>query len=145
MASQQNISLVKRLFDEFFNKGNASIADQFFTNDVKLNDPAAAHFRGGLQGYKELENIYRQAFPNKNTKIDDIFATEDRVIVRWTTQGTQKGDLEGIAPTGKNCKICGISIYKFMNGKISEIYQSWDRLGLLEQIGAVEQTAALHR
>lgn len=145
MNAQQNITLVKKLFDEYYTKGNLSIADQIFTNDVKLVDDSTPNFKGGLSGLKQRETMYKTAFPNKTLKIDDILATEDKVVVRWTAQGTHKGDLQDIPPTGKNFKIHGISIYTMSNGKISSINQVWDRLGLLEQIGVVEPAEALHQ
>lgn len=145
MAIQDNITLTRRLFDELFTKNNLKAADEVIATNVKLLDPAAPNFKGGLNEFKERESVFIKAFPNKTAKIDDIFGTEDRVVFRWTCTGVHKGDLQGIAPTNKNFKISGISIYRFNNGKITEIIQMWDRLGLLEQIGEVEPTLALHR
>lgn len=145
MAAQDNIMLTRRLFDELFTKGNLKVADELVATNVKMLDPAAPNFKGGLNEFKERETMYLKAFPNKVMKIDDIFSSEDRVVVRWTATGVHKGDLQGIAPSNKNVKVAGISIYRFNNGKIIEISQMWDRLGLLEQIGEVEPALALHR
>lgn len=142
--SQQNIELVKKMFTEIYSKNNLSLIDQMFSPNVKLIDPAVPHFQGGTAALRELENSYKTAFPNRSCKIDEIFAIEDRVVVRWTCQGTHKGELHDIAPTGKNIKVMGISIYHISNGKITEISQSWDRLSLLEQLGVVEPFLALH-
>jgi steroid delta-isomerase-like uncharacterized protein len=144
-GSGQFITLVKRLFDEVFSKGNLKVADEIVAENVKVNDPASSHFRGGLSEFKQIEAKYDKAFPHKTCKIDDIFAIDDKVVVRWTAQGTHKGDFQGVSPTNSNFKISGISIYRFSNGKIVEIYQEWDRLGLLEQIGEVQPVAALHQ
>jgi steroid delta-isomerase-like uncharacterized protein len=144
MNTQQNITLVKRLFDEVYSKGNVAVLDQILNADFKLIDSSVPNFRGGLAGYKEREQMFKTAFPTKTAKIEEIFATEDRVVVRWTMTGAHKGELQDVAPTGKNVKVCGISIYLFNNSKISEIHQAWDRLALLEQIGVVETTLALH-
>jgi steroid delta-isomerase-like uncharacterized protein len=145
MVSQQNSTLVKRIYDEIYQNDNLSVADEIFTPDMKLIDPAAPNFRGGLSAWKERETMYKRAFPNKMIKIDDMFASEDRVVVYWTAQGTHKGPLQDVAPTGKGIRISGISIYYITNGKISKIIQNWDRLGLLEQIGVIEPAAALHQ
>lgn len=143
---QQNLSLVKRLFDEVYSKGKSSAMDQFFTNDVKLNDPAVPHPKPGLPFLKERETLYEKAFPNKQLKIDEIFGTEDnKVVVRWTCQATHKGNFLDIPASGKNIKVTGISIYQFSNGKISHIFQNWDRLSLMEQIGAIEPVTAIHQ
>lgn len=147
MDTQQNIKLVNRFFDEVLMKGNLELIDQLFASDVQLHDPAAPNFKGGLAAFREKEVMYKKAFPNRNIKINDIHVLdENRVVVQWTCQGTHKGELQDIPATNKNFKITGISIYTIKNNKISEINQNWDRLGLLEQLGAIEQHAmALHR
>lgn len=141
--NQQNISQTKKIFEEAFNKANFNLLDELVVNNVRLHD-AANHHREGLKAFKDTEATYHRAFPNKKTKIDDIISADDKVIVRWTAQGVHKGELEGIAPTNKEVKISGISIYRFANGKVTEIWQSWDRLGLLEQIGEIQPAHALH-
>ena len=145
MDNQQNMNTVKKLYEEVYSKGNLAILPECCANNCKLHDAAAPNIKGGLNEIKEREMIYKTAFPNKQVKIEDILTAGDKVIVRWTCKGTHKGDLQGIPATNKNFQIWGISIYKVENGKITEMWQSWDRLGLLEQIGEIQPTAALHR
>lgn len=143
-AAQQNIALTRKLFDEVFNKENLAACDELFAANVKFIDPAKPHLKAGVAAVKEMETTYCKAFPKKKIKIDDIFAAEDRVVVRWTCQGVQKGELQGIAASNKPFTITGISIYRFANGKITEVCQNWDRLALLEQIGEISPALALH-
>lgn len=143
-STQDNISLVKRFYEEVYNKGNVSALDQFLAGNVTIHDLALPHQREGLKEYKETEQQYRKAFPNRQSKIDDIFASEDKVAVRWTLQATHKGDLKDISATNKSIKVTGISLYQIRNGKITEVHQQWDRLGLFEQIGEVQPALALH-
>lgn len=144
MSSQDNINLVKKYIEEVHNKGNLSAMDQFLSSSFTVYDQALPHQKENLSQYKETEALYKKAFPNKNVKIDDIFSTEDKVTARWTVQGTQKGTFKDVSATNKNVKISGISTYQIKNGKISEIHQVWDRLGLLEQLGEIQPAAAFH-
>lgn len=143
-GNQQNINLIKRLFEEVFNRGNLSLIDELISNNILMHDPASPNPRGGIKAFKDLESNYQRAFPNKKTKIEDIMSADDKVIVRWSCQGIHKGDLQGISATNNQVNVTGISIYKLANGKISEIWQSWDRLGLLEQLGEIQPAHALH-
>lgn len=143
-STQQSLTLIKRLFDEVYTKGNLNLIDELVATNVRRHDPARTEHETGIQAFKELERIYKQAFPNKKLKIDDIMAVDDKVVVHWTCTGTHKGDLEGIPATNRDFKITGITIYRLANGKITELWQNWDRLGLLEQIGEVERASALH-
>jgi predicted ester cyclase len=43
----------------------------------------------------------------------------------------------GVAPSGKNIEVEGISILRLQNGKIQHQTTIWDALGLMQQIGAV--------
>ena len=142
--SQQNETLVRRLFDEVYSKGNLSALDEILASNVRFSDPALPKVKEGIQALKNAENAYVKAFPGKRTKVDDIFATDDRVVVRWTSEGVHKGNLPGIEATNKPFKITGISIFRVANGKIVEITQQFDRLGLLEQIGEIQPAVALH-
>lgn len=143
MGNQQNLTLTKRLFEEVFTKGNLKVADELISSSIKLHDPAINH-KDGLKAFKEQQTIYSTAFPDKKVRIEDIFTADDRVIVRWSVQATHKGELQGIAPTNKQINITGIAIYRFANGKVTEMWQNWDRLALLEQIGELERATALH-
>ncbi len=141
--TQPMINLVKKLFTEVFTKGNISVSDELVDTNVKLHDPATRNGHG-LASFKDTENTYKRAFPTKKLTIEDIFAAGDKVIVRWTCQATQSGPLQDISASNKKINISGISVYRISNNKIVEIWQSWDRLGLLEQIGEIQPALALH-
>ncbi len=136
------MDLVIRLFTDIYSEGDISHLGQFFTTDMKLRDPAQPNFNGGLQQYKTVETQYKNAFPTRSMHIDQMFSSGDSIIVYWTCKGIQKGTFMDIPATGKNFTIHGISIYRFKGDKISEISQSWDRLGLLEQLGVLH---AMHQ
>ena len=63
----------------------------------------------------------------------------DKVATRWVSTGTHQGELQGIAPTGKNISITGISVARFANGKIAEEWANWDALGMMKQLGIISQ------
>lgn len=142
MNNQLLINPVRKLFDEVYSKGNIAICDELVANNVQIHDPAGVNQKPGLAGMKEREAMYRRAFPNLKVKIDEIMVADDKVIVRYTGHGTHKGEYEGMRPTNKEFRVTGIAIYKLVNGKISEMWVSWDRLGLLEQIGEIHHAHA---
>jgi len=73
--------------------------------------------------------------------IEDIIAEGETVMARWSYRGTHKGDLSGIAPTGKQFNISGVTIARLLNGKIAEGWVNWDALGLMQQLGVVPELA----
>src|SRR5215212_7456435 len=69
--------------------------------------------------------------------LDDDLAEGEKVVSRWRAQGTHQGELMGIAPTGNEVAITGLTIHRIEDGKIVEEWENWDALGLMQQIGAV--------
>ncbi len=128
-------AIVNWLYAEVFNKGNADIADQLISPD--FNGPAG----NGPEGFKALILPLRQAFPDLHFKIQDTVAEGSRVVVRWIWRGTHRGSFAGIAPTGRQVFNEGIAIYRFEDGKITEAWSQMDRLGVLQQIGALPAIA----
>jgi predicted ester cyclase len=50
-----------------------------------------------------------------------------------------KGDLNGIAPTGKQIAITGVSVVRFTGRKMAEGWVNWDTLAMMRQLGAVPE------
>jgi predicted ester cyclase len=58
------------------------------------------------------------------------------MVTRWTGSGTHQGELMGVAPTGNQVTITGITINRLFSVKIAESWSNYDALGMLQQIGA---------
>jgi predicted ester cyclase len=68
--------------------------------------------------------------------IDLLLAGSDLVAARWTTTGTHSGAWAGIAPTGTRVTFSGVNIFRLEDGKVVELWNHRDDLGLMEQVGA---------
>jgi steroid delta-isomerase-like uncharacterized protein len=134
---QKNADGSKRIITEIFGAGNYDVADELVAADARGYDPALPQPTIGPEGVKESARGYRAAFPDLKITAEQVIADGDYVAIRWTARGTHKGDLFGIAPTGKQATATGISIDRWANGKIAESWVNWDTLGLLQQLGAV--------
>ena len=139
--SEGNKFVIRRSFEELWNKGNLSLADELFTPNYAHHDPSTPDFGRGPESEKKRATLYRTAFPDLQLTIEDIIAEGQTVMARWSCRGTHKGDLSGIAPTGKQVTISGVSIARFTNGKMVEGWVNWDALGLMQQLGAVPELA----
>jgi len=91
----------------------------------------------GPDAQKQSIAALRAAFPDFQLTIEDLIAEGDKVVLHWTARGTHKGEFMGIAPTGKQATVTGLSISRFAGGRIVELREIWDRLGLLQQLGVV--------
>jgi steroid delta-isomerase-like uncharacterized protein len=139
--SEHNKAAVRRLVDEMWNNGNLSLADQLFATTYTHHDPSTPDFGQGPEGERKRATLYRAAFPDLRMTVEDLFADGQNVITRWSCHGTHKGELNGIAPTGKQIHITGVTITRFSHDKMVEGYVNWDALGLMRQLGVVTQLA----
>ncbi len=140
--SEGNKNVVRRLFEEVWNKGNLNVTDELFAYNYTHHDASTPDVGRGPESEKKRATLYRTAFPDLRLTIEEIIAEGETVMARWSCRGTHKGDLSGIAPTGKQFTISGVSIAHFAGGKMVEGYVNWDALGLMQQLGVVPEFAA---
>lgn len=55
------------------------------------------------------------------------------MTARWTTEGTNSGPWGGRPPTGRQARFSGVNIFRFRDGKVAELWNHRDDLGLMEQ------------
>ena len=135
--SDQNKNNVRRLFEEVWNKGHVPVADELFAPTYTHHDSSTPDVGRGPESEKKRVALYRNAFPDIRLTIEDLTAEGETVVARWSCHGTHKGEFNGIAPTGKQIHMTGISIARFTNGKMTEGFVNWDALGLMQQLDVV--------
>lgn len=133
--SQENESIVRRLIEDGWNRGNLAVVDDCLAPGYTQEGPLETI--RGPQGEKAAITKYRTAFPDCNLQIDEMFSAGDRVVVRFTYSGTHRGEFEGLAPTGRTAQGKGIDVVHMLDGRIVASYSQWDALGLMQQLGVV--------
>jgi steroid delta-isomerase-like uncharacterized protein len=141
MANEQNEQVAKRGF-EAFNTGDLSIIDETTAENAVNHDPAQPEEAHGAEGFKQVVQMYRTAFPDLHISVEECFSDGDLVCTRWASQGTNDGELMGIPPTGKHTESSGITIDRIQDGKVVESWNQWDNLGLMQQLGVAETAGA---
>ena len=87
-----------------------------------------------LAGLKHTLAWRRSAFPDLHAQIDDLLAEDDKVVARLTWSATRLGDLMGLALTGRQVRFPGIDIFRIVDGRIVELWQSSDMAGMMMQL-----------
>ena len=98
-----------------------------------------------LEGTRQVTQMLLTAFPDYRLAIEEQIAEGEKVATVWSGSGTHEGEWESqagtIAPTGKRVRWTGTTTLRLSEGRISEVIAtSWDHLGILQQLGAVEGT-----
>lgn len=123
MSAEENKAIARRFFDEFFNKWDLVALDGIVATNFVHHDNTATR---SLETYKQFISAGRSAFAESHFTVEDMIAEDEKVAVRWMWRGTQKGEWEGITPTGKEVTSPGISIFCFTGSKIVEVWACWD-------------------
>lgn len=135
--SEENKALVRRWFDEVWNKGNADVIDELFDeNGIAhgLSDDPANPIRGP-RDYRPFYEVFREAFPHMTIVIEDMVAEGDKVAARCSVRGKHEGDFRGRSATGSPVDITGITIVRVAGGKIVEAWNNFDFMTLYRQCG----------
>lgn len=135
-TTEENKAASLRAKEELFNRGNLDVAEELFAPDFVYHEPGGEDWHGP-EGVKEYVTMMRAAFPDLHLTIEDQAAEGDRVAYRWTARGTHRGELMGIPPTDRRVTVAGIAIARFSNGKTEEMWESYDALGMMQQLGVV--------
>jgi len=138
MSAEENKAVIRRLIEEAFNKGNMAVVDECTAADF-VHHGAALELKGP-ELIKQLVTILRTAFPDLHFTIDDIVAEGDMVAHRFTYRGTFKGEMSGIAPTGKQFTQTAAAFTRFVGGKQAEAWQYGDSLSFYQQLGVTPPT-----
>ena len=136
MSTEENKAIVRRIWEEILNKGNLALVDELVAPNYIGHFPGMEDIKGP-EGLKQLFTMYLTAFPDLRLTIDDMVAEGDKVVCRVTLRGTHKGDLMGIAPTGKQVTGTRTVIHRIVGGKEVEGWDCADTLGMLQQLGVV--------
>jgi steroid delta-isomerase-like uncharacterized protein len=139
MASR-NDELLRRWFEDIWNKGDIDVADELLAPKGVLHETAVgADGVQSLADFKAMARVLRQAIPDVHFRVDSTLQDGDRAAARLTVTGTHKGPGLGIAPTGRSFRISGIVMIQVKDGRTIEGWSSFDMLGLFEQLGAVKR------
>ena len=139
--SAETKGIARRLLEEAFNSGNLDVVDELLAPEFVNHDAALPEPTVGVAAAKASIAGYRAAFPDLRLTVELQVAEGEFVTTRWTGRGTHQGDLMGMAATGKQATVTGITIDQIADGRIVESWTNWDTLGLMQQLGVVPALA----
>lgn len=133
MSIEANKAIVSRLCEEL-NKGNLDVVDEIFAPDYFDHNPAPG-MPPSIKGVKRFIAGVHKTFPDCRWNLEDLVAEGDKVVDRFTLQGTDTGGHMRLPPTGKKVTVGIIGISRISGGRITERWSIGDSLGMLQQLG----------
>lgn len=127
-----NIELAKTFY-KFLDVSQLDSLRACFNPDAKIfyesGDPIT------FNDIEPLIKTFYTSFPDYRHNILDIFAADDKVVVRLSYSATFTKKFLELNPNGVKFKYNGIQIFQFTNKKISNFWAVEDELGMMTQIG----------
>ena len=137
--SEENKALVRRWFDEVWNKQRVEAIDEMLAPDGIVHglsdDPESP--LAGPSGFKPFHETLRGAFPNVQVIVEDTVAEGDKVAARCSVRAKHSGDNLGIAASGARVDFTGMAIVRIKEGKIVEAWNNFDFMRMNRQIGII--------
>ena len=137
--TENNKALLRRWFDEVWNKGRADAIDEMFADDGVahgLSEDPENPLKGPA-GFKPFHDTFRGAFPDVEVVVEDMIAEGDKVVARCSVRGKHLGDHLGVAASNSPVEFTGIAIVRVRDGKIVEAWNNFDFMSMNRQIGAI--------
>lgn len=132
---------------------NCALGRRFFEEQDRLRGgPAESLCAPGYQahlgsnpsmpreGHEGFAKAFYAAFPDMNHEIEQVFATEDRVLVRFVLRGTNSGSFFGMPPTGRRVTIPAHVVLHVAGGQVTTLFGIFDEAGMLRQLGILPST-----
>jgi ketosteroid isomerase-like protein len=122
-VTEANKEAVRRLVAEILNGGHLEVIDELYTPELA---PVARRWIAP----------FRASFPDVHMEIVELIAEGDKVVGRFTCSATHLGEWLGQVPTGRRFeRIDEVSIFRFRDGRIANVWSLEDTLERLKQLG----------
>ena len=137
--SEQNEALIRRWFEEVWNKKNEAAIDEMLDDDcIAYGLPDG---KGGevdnKSKFKELFHAFVLAYPDINVTVEETMSKENHAFARCSITGTHLGEGLGFSATQKGVAFTGMLLIEVRDGKITKAWNEFDFLNMYQQLGAL--------
>jgi steroid delta-isomerase-like uncharacterized protein len=130
---------IRRLVAAFNDRTIDQVAGELVTPGFVRHD-IAEPFREvkGPAGMRDFYGMVAAAMPDAQIRIEELFGTDDRAVLRFVLDGTHTGNpWLGVPASGRRVELQGINTYRLEEGRIAETWQLADFLGLYRSLGVI--------
>jgi serine phosphatase RsbU (regulator of sigma subunit)/predicted ester cyclase len=121
MSAEENMALARRFMEARVVKRDLDAVDEMLAPDFVNQNKLVPGQEPDREGYMRGISEYHAALSPGRLIIEDQVAGGDKVVTRFIVHATHdRGDLMGVAPTGRNLTNRAIVIHRIVEGKIAE-------------------------
>ena len=135
MSDERVRAVMVRYYEEIWNQGRLEVCDELIAPDYVNHSAPLPGLPSGPGGLKQVVAAVRRAFPDLHYTIEDIVVGGEKAALRTTMRGTHRGDILGVAPTGRQVEVQELQIEHLRDGQIAAHWHLIDDLRLQRQLG----------
>jgi predicted ester cyclase len=111
---------------------------EFVTDDFVAHGPGGS---GDRAAFATWLRWYPVAFVDQQPVLEDVIASGDRLVVRYTVRSTYRGGYLDLPPGGQPVRETGIIIFRLAGGRVAETWFEGNDLEVAQQLGGRVTTA----
>lgn len=135
-ASGTNIALPAAVaVFEAINSGDLSRIPDLVTDDF-IDHGSPVPLPPGPEGYTRILTFVTQVLAIRY-EVEDMFSTEDRIVVRATADGIAVAAVHGSQAAGKPYRMASLHVYRTEGDRLAEHWAVRDEYGVLVQTGVL--------
>jgi predicted ester cyclase len=120
MSAEENMALARH-FIEARVKGDLDTMDEMMALNYVSHTPMLSAQATDREGVKWVFAQFSAAVSNPSVHFEDQVATGDKVVTRFILRATHdRGELMGVAPSGREMAVTPVAIHRVVEGKIAE-------------------------
>lgn len=135
IPTAENKILVRR-FEEAMNTRQLDALDEVVAPNFVRHCQATPNL--DVRSLEQFKDFLRQdaaVFPDNTQTFTHVIAEGDTVAVWATYEGTQRGQMGSFPPSGRKVRFDFAAILRVENGKLAELWVTWDNMTILAQLG----------
>jgi predicted ester cyclase len=128
IGADENKALARTALEEVWRARGSVAAEEVHAAEFVIHQhshPTVSDLHG-IDALRAFVAELQEAFPDFTDSVERQIAEGDLVMTQFTSAGTHRGELLGIAPTGRRIEWMGIELARVENGRIAENWMSRD-------------------
>jgi predicted ester cyclase len=120
LTCEANKAIVRRIYEEGYNRGNVSIYDELYQPNFVHHSKTIHDIEPGAAGEAESMKRFRQAIPDVEFTILDQIAERDLVATRLRINGNPIARFGDIGPEGGVFDVQSMVLFRMEDGRVAE-------------------------
>lgn len=111
----------------------------FYAPECTSDDVGQASQLRGREGLRTMLSTYWRGFPDLKFEVTDTVVQDSHLAIAWVAEGTHRGPMMNIPPTGRKVQVRGVSIIDVRDGLVVRGQYIWDLAGMLRHLGLLPE------